>query len=177
VDAGDSVPQSDRIDDEHIAVKFEIEQQKASGAGWRSLSGNGTTLNRLVVNNNAEVRKLGIPQLGGDPCNRISPSDVDLAYTVYHPHLRGARLQIRRAGANQSWSMLPDDSATELNFADVDSIDQRYHHQNNSRFDISGEVTEECTYLVRLLSQRRLTTGRSNDNWSETLRVFTTTKP
>lgn len=177
VDAGDSVPQSDRIADEHIAVKFEIEQQKASGTGWRSLSGNGTTLNRLVINNNAGVRKLGIPQLGGDPCNRIDPSDVDLAYTVYHPHLRGARLQIRRAGANQSWSMLPDDSTTELNFADVDSIAQRYHHQNNSRFDISGEVTEECTYLVRLLSQRRLTTGRSNDNWSETLRVFTTTKP
>jgi hypothetical protein len=174
--AGGAVPQSDRIADERIAIRFEIEERKASG--WTSLpSKTGTTLNRLVVNNNPAFRKLGIPQLDGNPCKRIKTSDVDLEYTVYHPHLRGARLQIRRAGANQNWSAALNDSSTELSFADVDSTAKKYEHNNNPSFDISGEVTEECAYLVRLLSQRRLTTGRSNDNWSETLRVFTTVKP
>lgn len=170
---GDPVPGSDRIADEQVAIRFEA-QERTSG-GWQALPGDGRTLNRIVVNNNPEFRKLDVVQLGNEECRPITTADVDLEYTLYHPHLRGAELEMRRADQG-SWTTL-NDSSTELSFFNNGTTDARFDHNYNDRSDISGEVPKECTYLVRLRSRRRLTTGRSADHWSGELRAFYAESP
>lgn len=166
--AGNPVPGSPPVNDEFFAIRFEA--QERIGGTWYNLPAHGKTLNRIAVNNNAEFRKLNVVQLQSNACKPITLNDVDLAYTLYHPHLEGAELEIRRNDQN-IWTTL-NDSSTELSFFNVSSTASRYDHNYNDQFDISGHVDKECAYLVRLRSRRRLTTGRRSDSWSDELLAF-----
>ena len=167
-DAGDPVPGSPPVDDEQFAIKFEVEERV--GSTWQAMPADGQTLNRIVLNNTPEFRKLGVVQLEQEACQPVTTSDVDLKYTLYHPHLEGAELEIRRNDQN-TWTTL-NDAATELSFFNVSTTASQYDHNYNDVFDISSEVDKECAYMVRLRSRRRLTTGRSADGWSGELVAF-----
>jgi hypothetical protein len=172
-EAGDPVPGSPPIDDEHFAIRFEV-QERVNNT-WQNLPGHGRTLNRITINNNGEFRKFGVVQLEQDLCQPITTENADLKYTLYHPHLEGAELEIRRNDQN-NWTTLKD-PATELSFFNVSSTDSKYDHNYNDRFDIASHVDEECAYMVRLRSRRRLTTGRSADGWNSDLLAFCAREP
>ncbi len=169
-DPGKPVPGSPPVDDEEFAIQFELQEQV--GSTWQTLPADGTTLNRIVVNNNGEIRTFDLVQLEADPCKDITPDNVDLTYTLYHPHLEGGELEIRR-NDQTTWTTLSDpDPATELSFFNVSSTDSKFDHNYNDQFDISGHVDQECAYMVRFRSRRRLTTGRSTDGWNDDLLAF-----
>lgn len=167
-DAGQKVPGNPPVDDETIAIQFEVQEQ--TGNTWRDLPGSGWSLNRIVVNNNTEFRKARVVQLDQDRCQPITTQNVDLRYTVYHPHMSGAQVHIQR-NDQSNWTRL-DDTATELSFANVSTTDGKFDHNHNDRFDISSDVDKECAYIVRFRSRRRLTTGRSRDGWNSDLLAF-----
>jgi hypothetical protein len=168
VATGDPVPGSPPVDDETIAIKFELQERQNNT--WQSMPGDGTTLNRIVVNNNTEFRKLGVVQLDADACQPVTTENVDLRYTLYHPHMEGAELEIQRGDQN-AWNRI-DDPSTELSFFNVSSTDGKYDHNYNDNLDISHHVSKSCSYIVRFRSRLRLTTGRSADGWSAELQSF-----
>ncbi len=167
-DAGQPVPGNPPVDDKTIAIKFEVQEQ--IGNTWRDLPGSGWSLNRIVVDNNTEFRKVRVVQLDQDRCQPITPDNVELRYTVYHPHMAGAQLHIQRNDQN-SWTKL-DDSATELSFSSVSTTNSKYDHNYNDKFGISSDVNKECAYIVRFRSRRRLTDGRNKDGWNSDLLAF-----
>lgn len=168
VSTGDGVPGSPPVDDEEIAIRFEVQERR--GGTWQNLPAHGTSLNRIVINNNTEFRKFGIVQLENDACQPITTEDVDLKYTLYHPHMEGAELEIRR-GDQSSWTTI-NDSSTELSFFSVSTTDPKYDHNHNTKLDIASHVDKACSYIVRLKSRRRLTTGENADNWSWEMQSF-----
>jgi hypothetical protein len=183
-DAGDPVPQSRRIGVEKIAIKFEARVVDASGQVVTSPPSPGsvqdTTLNAVVVNNNrAFARFVNVDhEQRQDRCEKLS-GDVELAYTVHHPHLAGVRLVVRR---NDGASEHLDDPNNEVSFdpsfsftsGPGGSIHQIRH------FDDSGLpilrtpdpnrsddpiLTEKCGYVARLRVRPRLHNGYTAWNW------------
>lgn len=185
-DAGDPVPASRRIDVEKIAIKFEARVVDASGQPIQSQPQSvvsGTTLNAVVINNNPEFAKfvnVNHEQLQ-DRCESLS-GDVDLAYTVHHPHLDGVRVTVNRNdGASETLddpnnevsfggSLVPNDIVPDPN-KDLSDI----RHFNNSALAILRNpdpnrdddpiLTKKCGYVARLQVRRRLHNGYTRDDW------------
>jgi hypothetical protein len=170
--AGDDIDPADEIDVETVSFRFEARAVTPSG-GISYLPAHGQTLNRAVVDNTSVFRALELPQQASGACDPISTDDVDLAYTIHHPHLRDAEIQLKPN--NAGWNDLED---TETG-SDVDSevsfysstlsgaqLKSMQHTHYNAEFDIADEVPEECSYIVELRTRKRLHTGSSAASWS-----------
>ena len=105
-DTGKPVPGNPPVDDERFAIQFEA--QERAGGTWQTLPGHPYSLNRIVVNNNGEFRKLGLVQFGQNKCQPITPNNVDLSNEVDKPCAYMVRLRSRRrltTGRNaDNWS-------------------------------------------------------------------------
>ena len=183
-DAGDPVPSSRRIGIEKIAIQFEARVVTAGGGVVSSPSSggsilSGTTLNAVVINNNTEFAQFANVnhQSLGDKCEPLS-GDVNLAYTVHHPHLAGVEIVVQR---NDGASETLDDPNNEVSFdpgsfSFTSSSIAGIKHFNNSSLAIlrssdpsrsDGPIlTKKCGYLARLRVRRRLHNGYSSDGWT-----------
>lgn len=158
-DAGEQVPAGDRIDVETAAIRFEVRELVDPATNtYQDLPGNGTTLNRAVINNNATFADLAMAQHGTDPCAPLSGSDVDVSYTVYHPHLRSVQLFVKKndePAASVGSTVNDPTNAVPVTGNTDPSVD----HLHNPALDIVPQLSGTCTYIVTLRVQRRLHTG------------------
>lgn len=112
----------------------------------------------MVVNNNATFAKLAMAQHGPDPCAPLSGSDVDVSYTVYHPHLRNVQLFVKKNDepASSVGSAVNDPTNA---VSVTGNTDPSVNHLRNPALDIVSRLSGKCTYIVTLRVQRRLHSG------------------
>lgn len=185
-DAGEPVPSDRRIGVEKIAVKFEARVVDANGSvlpspgnGGSILS--GATLNAMVVNNNAAFAAFENVDLAAlqDKCQKLT-GDVELAFTVHHPHLAGVRLTVER---NDGPTEHLDDPDSEVSFdpsfsftsGSNGSIRDIRHFTDSglailqqsdpNRPDEDPILAEQCGYVARLRVRPRLHNGNSPRSW------------
>lgn len=182
--AGDPVPQARTIGVEKIAIKFEARVVDTSGRVVSPppspSSITDTTLNAVVVNNNQAFARFANVnhEQRQDPCEKLT-GDVELAYTVHHPHLAGVRLVVRR---NDGASERLDDPNNEVSFdpsftfttGPSGSIHQVRHFNNaglpilqtsNANRSDDPILTEQCGYVARLRVRPRLHNGYRAWSW------------
>jgi hypothetical protein len=156
--AGAAVPAGSQIAIEKFAFRFDIREVAPDGTPIGPLPHDGTTLNAAVVNNNPIVVRLALS--GTAACEPQSGS-VELAYTVYHPHLQSAALHVRSNdwayNANQTDAPPPADGILPLSGNTNPARTQVF----NPSFTITPALTQQCGYLATLSGVPRLHTGDS----------------
>jgi hypothetical protein len=149
-EAGQPIPAANLISVQKVAVRFEIRD----GVSHAPLAGDGTTLNSMVINNNAVFAKIEVTEhqtLGS--CEPLH-GNIHLAYTVYHPLLQGMGLSV----------VSNDDGSYSVNMTDPPSLplsgntSPAVTGQNNPALTIPPPL-HRCTYLVTLSAGPRLHTG------------------
>ncbi|MFM2376482.1 MAG: hypothetical protein RLZZ165_1579 [Bacteroidota bacterium] len=156
VHAGVGFQPADEWPIQRIAIRFENREVVSPGV-FNSIVGNGHTLNSIVVSNDAphvliEAQNgLGLTL----PCQEFD-LPPKLAYTVYHPHLMNASLQLYQNGggynAPQNNAPLPlNNGSTRPGVMNIAG------HRN-----IAPPMAETCIYIASLSYGLRLTTGESN---------------
>lgn len=105
---------------------------------------------------------------GVDPCTPISGGTVGVRYTAYHPRLEQIRFR-RQKDENSPATLTHDAAATDRIPFDQDvsgGPDQAFSYDGPgdlddvaNHFDITP--AETCTYIVWLTERRRLHTGNS----------------
>lgn len=177
-EAGDSVPSSRRIDVEKIAIKFEARVVDGSGSVVSSPAHassilSGTTLNAVVVNNNDVFSKFENVEHAANPCKPLN-SDVHLAYTVYHPHIEGVELDVRRNdGADEEIDDPDNEVSFDPSFSFTSGPGGTIHdirHFADDKLPIRGNtdnpiLTKNCGYVARLRVRPRLHNGYSAVGW------------
>lgn len=166
-DPGESVPPSRQIDEERIAIRFESRVVDDAGnvsSGSNTWVISGVELNPVVVNNNTEFAVFQNENLEQDACDIVT-GDVDLKYTVHHPHLDGVKLRVK---AN-------DEAATDISQGDIPfAFDPSTHSTAGDDEDFADTVTvngggsildEPCGYRTTLRVRRRLHNGYHRDDW------------
>lgn len=181
--AGDPVPTSREIDVEKIGIKFEARVVDDSGSRVSSTPKqvlSGTELSPVVVNNNREFVEFENVAQAANKCE-ILTGDVNLAYTVHHPHLEQVNINVRR---NDGTSESLDDPDNEIpldasyvtgggNISNIrefndgslkilDSDDAGSTLDDNRSDD--PILTKSCAYEVSLRTERRLHNGYSSDD-------------
>lgn len=157
--SGDIVPVSQRKDIEKIAIRFEIREviNKATNT-FNLLPGSGQTLNAMVVNNTPALIRFDIVQLLSNHCGTLS-GNVDVAYTVHHPHLEDVNLHLRSNSNTINTNLTDSDLPLSNNTDDSNSFNQL----NNSSLSITGTPNNvnliTCAYIMTLRVKRRLHTG------------------
>lgn len=178
--AGEAVPASRQIDTEAIAIKFEARVIDANGNELANPQWvHGKTLPKAVVNNNAAFVEFtnNNHERANNKCKILS-GNVDVGYTVYHPHLEGARIDVRRNSDDGSFprSISLDDANLPYNFAAgttgtlETAADSHFH---NDSLDIPREsggannpiLTKKCGYEASIKVRRRLHNGNTSDDW------------
>lgn len=160
--AGQVIPDANKIDIEKIAIRFEIREVIDKAANnFGVIGGDGKTLNSIVINNNTIYKKLAIKELEDSTlCSPIS-GIIHLKYTLYHPYLSTCSLRIKKNS---------ETTETPINDGIIDNpavVDQR----TNASSEINNPPTmERCTYIVRLYSSTRKHNGDYGDSdgsWPE----------
>ncbi|QSB26466.1 hypothetical protein [Flavobacterium sp. CLA17] len=160
--AGQIVPDANKIDMEKIAIRFEIREVINKAANdFGVIGGDGKTLNSIVINNNPIYKKLAIKELEDSTlCSPIT-GIIHLKYTLYHPYLSTCSLTIKKNS---------DTDETYINDGVIDNpvlVDQR----TNASSEINNPPTmARCTYIVRLYSSTRKHNGDYGDSdgsWPE----------
>ena len=148
---------------EKKAIRFEIREvvDKATNT-FNTMSGSGTTLNAIVLNNNPIYAKVAMTEhLSGVPCDPLKvPPHV--AYTVHHPHLAYVNVKVRsNDGAyNQDLSdgtTSPGTSDAPIQLANT--TNPGINHLHNPAADVPTTGLKKCTYIVTLTALPKLHTG------------------
>jgi hypothetical protein len=154
--AGQAVPAGNQIAIEKFAFRFDIREVQPDGTPIGPLPHNGTTLNAAIINNNPVVVRLA---LAGTAACEPQSGPVELAYTVYHPHLQSAGLHVRSNdwayNQNQSDVPPPADGILPLSGNTNPARTQVF----NPSFTITPALTQQCAYLATLSGVPRLHTG------------------
>lgn len=163
--AGDAVPPSEEVDvnDGKVALRFEIRLRNYATSATTDLPSSGTTLNALMLDNTNALRLVEMVDHATDPCQPLGGS-VDVAYTVYHPHLRSANINVRSNDGSFNKNLddvhLPFDVPADAN--GTDPIQNGALTINTSQLVPPGDPQQSlhrCTYLVTLGLSWRLHTG------------------
>jgi hypothetical protein len=139
---GDPIPVAQRYAVEKVAIRFEIRDQVTQAP----LPGSGTTLNAMVVNNDAIVYKLGVENAAGTPviCDKFKNEDVYIGYTVYHPHLEYASINVTAASGAYASSVA--NPPMPINNHPRPGID----HANDGHYLLQPRPNVTCNYAVTL---------------------------
>lgn len=151
--AGDAMPLAERYPIEKVAIRFEIRDQVTQA----HLAASGTTLNAMVVSNDAPVIRVGVKNAAGQPviCDKFKNEDVFIAYTAYHPHLEYVRLNVRsNSGA---YNVNPADAPVPFDNVPRPGVD----HVNNPSLLLVPRPNETCNYKVNLSYRVLLHNGES----------------
>lgn len=163
--AGDNVPPSEEVDvtDGKVALRFEIRLRNTATAVTTDLPASGTTLNALMLDNTNALRLLEMVDHTTDACQPLSGS-VDVAYTVYHPHLSSVNVNVRSNDGSFNKNLddvhLPFSVAADAN--GTDPMSNGALTINTSQLVPPGDPQQplhRCTYLVTLGLSWRLHTG------------------
>ncbi len=156
--AGQPVPAANKIAIEKIAIRFEIREviNKATNS-FVAVLGTGQTLNSMIVNNNPIFVKYSVAELEtlGD-CSPLNGT-VHAKYTVYHPHLQSASINVHSNGyaINKNLS----DGFITLSGNTNAAVDGG----NNNSLQINATPNDliRCTYILTFGAQVRMHTGDS----------------
>ncbi|HYY42784.1 MAG TPA: hypothetical protein VE775_08650, partial [Pyrinomonadaceae bacterium] len=144
---------------EKMSLRFETRD----GTTHVPLSGSGKTLNAMIVNNNPIFLKVAMKEHldSGDFCGVIHTS-AHVAYTVYHPHLQAANIQIYSNNLSYNHNLNdpeppgPPPNRLPLSGNTNPAID----NINRPDLNLPGPM-HKCTYTVILSAQSRRHTGGS----------------
>ncbi len=196
--AGNSVSSQQEIDPERIAIRFEARTVDSTGtqvspAGNSRKLNSGTTLNAAVINNNSEYVQFQVDDLTGDPCADLT-GDVDISYTIYHPHLHGVELRIEKNTRTETLddptnevSFNPgsppggnwDDSVAKNSPSDPQTVESLANKGQSIQNDLvisdpnaSEVLNEDCAYRAVFRYKRRLHNGYDADHWNHQDSLF-----
>lgn len=167
---GDVVPIADRKGIEKIALRFEVREviNKATNS-FNYLPASGQTLNAMVVNNTQAIMSFDVVKLLANPCDPIS-GDIDVAYTVHHPHLEDVRINIK------SNSNTINSNLTGTNLSLVNNTNDSLNHLNDNLLSITGAPNNisliTCAYIATLSVKRRLHNGESSTSTVPNQKAF-----
>ncbi|HRI20687.1 MAG TPA: hypothetical protein PLA68_07020 [Panacibacter sp.] len=154
--AGQPIPAVNKIAIEKVAIRFEIREviNKATNT-FASLLGTGQTLNSMVINNNPIFAKYSVAELEtlGD-CSPLNGT-VHAKYTVYHPHLQSASINVHSNGYAINKNLMDGFITLAANTnAAVDG-------GNNNSLQINASPNDliRCTYILTFDAQFRMHTG------------------
>lgn len=140
------------VADETYALRFEARIRNYSTNAVTALPADGTTLNAIVLDNTEAVRKLAMVAHSSDACKPLS-GQIDVAYTVYHPHLGHANINVKSNESPPVFNKNLNDS--NLPFS-VNADPNGTNPMNNGSLNInnnqvgSNQSLHKCTYLVTL---------------------------
>jgi hypothetical protein len=163
--AGEAVDVGDEFPVRSFAFRFEA-RDAATGT---TLGGHGQTLNAVVMDNNPTHMQFELIRPSGiDSCTPIPGGAVGVKYTAYHPHLEQVRFR-RQKNEDSPTTLAHDAAATDKIPFDQDvsgGPDQVFSYDGPGDFDDVAnhfDITpsETCTYIVWLTERRRLHTGNS----------------
>ncbi|MEF8853475.1 MAG: hypothetical protein V5A44_08690 [Haloarculaceae archaeon] len=195
--AGDPVSSQQEIDPERIAIRFEARTVDSTGtrvqpAGTGRKLNSGTTLNAAVINNNSEYAQFQVDALTGDPCADLT-GDVDISYTIHHPHLHGVELRIEKNTRGETFddptnevSFDPgsppggnwDDSVAKNSPGDPQTVESLANKGQSIQSAISADsnaaeiLDEDCAYRAVFRYKRRLHDGDDADHWNHQDSLF-----
>jgi hypothetical protein len=157
--AGQGVPGANQIAIEKFAFRFDIREVLGDGTPVGPLPHNGTTLNAAIINNNPMFIKF---DMAGAPACDPQTGSVELAYTVYHPHLRSVSLHVR-ANNPAIYNNVQTDVPPPANgiLPITGNTDPTRTQVFNPSFTITPAITVQCAYLATLTAVPRLHTGES----------------
>lgn len=165
---GVAIALADRIPTEKVAVRFEV-RERTSPSTTVDLSGSGTTLNAMIINNNPVYAELAMSEhLTGTPCG-ILTGDIHIAYTVHHAHLGSASLNVRsndwiyNLDLNDPEPPAPP-PAPDFQLPLSGNTDSGRNHKNDGMLAVPNTAAtplHKCTYLVTLHAAPRLHNGDS----------------
>ncbi len=162
-DPGDAVPAADRIGIERKAIRFQAREVVSPGV-YNTLAFSGTTLNSIVVNNNAAYRKVAMAEhLSSTACTPLSGSP-HVAFTTHHPHIAEVNIRVRSNDGTYDHNLndavskpASSDAAIPLS-GNTNSVG--INHLHNPSVALPAGL-HKCTYIVTLRVLRRLHTGDS----------------
>ena len=157
VNAGISIPAGNKIPIEKVGIRFEIRESITN----LPITGNGKTLNSVVINNNPVFIKLSIAELETNgQCTPIS-GDIHAKYTAYHPYLTSSSLHLN----NNSYTVNRDISDGILPLTGNTNIAVNEKFNNNCKLNNPPNDMTRCTYSLKLYARARLHNGDSA--WSD----------
>lgn len=156
--AGQGVPAANQIAIEKFAFRFDIREVAADGTPIAALPHNGTTLNAAVINNNPLFIKIA---LAGTAACEPQTGSVELAYSVYHPHLASVSLHVcsndEAYDHYQTDAPPPADGILPLS----GNTDPARTQVFNPSFAVSPALTQQCAYKATLRATPRQHTGEA----------------
>jgi hypothetical protein len=149
---GQPVPVGDRLPEQKMSLRFETR----NATSLVPLAGSGKVLNSMIVNNNAIFLKLAMREHldSGDFCGVIH-GIPHIAYTVYHPYLDSASLNVR----SNSGAYNHDQNDPPQNLPLVGNTNDAIVNLNNPNLEMLPHPTARCTYIVTLGARSRRHTG------------------
>jgi hypothetical protein len=162
VNVGDPVPAGLKIPIEKVAIRFEVREAVNRPANvFNPISGDGTTLNAAIINNNAVFMKLAITELEGALCTPIGGT-VHAKYTVYHPHLGAAVMHLN----NNSSTVNRDITDGFLTLSG--NVNPAVDGGNNNSLQLNNPPNDmtKCTYSLKFWALPRLHDGENSASYS-----------
>jgi hypothetical protein len=156
--AGQPIPASDQIALEKFAFRFDIRKVQPDGTPVGPMPHDGTTLNSAVINNNPLFMKF---ELAGTPACDPQSGSVELAYTVYHPHLREVKLRVRSNDFAYDNAQVDAPPPAGGVLPITGNINPAVTQTFNPSFSITPALTQRCAYLATLSAVPRLHDGEN----------------
>lgn len=160
---GDNVPDANVIGLESKAIRFEIREVIDKAANnFNTMPGSGTTLNSIVVNNNASFARVAMAEhLSSTACTPLSGAAPHVAFSVHHPHLRNVSIRVRSNDGAYDHTL--NDAASKPATSDASiplsgNTSASVNRLHNPLVDLPPGL-HKCTYIVTLSVLRRLHTG------------------
>jgi hypothetical protein len=138
---------------EKIALRFEV-REKGGGTPGQN---NGTTLNAMVINNDAMSIDIS---MGKEECAIFRIGEpVQLGYSLFHPYLHHTTVEIKKGRSNyEPCGPVPIVPAGSDRAA--------------GQVDLKSFLKEPCTYTVRMHWSLRLTNGVDNIGGHEEVQFY-----
>ncbi len=155
--AGGAVPVANHIPIEKMSLRFETRTSLGP------LPGNGKTLNSMIVNNNPVFLKLAIKEQvdSADFCGIIHVNPPHISYTVYHPHMGSANINVHSNNFTYNHDLNdPEPPIPPLRLPLSGNTTPTPLSINRIDLNLPG-VLHKCNYLVTLTGASRRHTGDS----------------
>jgi hypothetical protein len=163
VTPGVAVAGPDQIARERFALRFEARAVSPTDpSDVVALPSSGTTLNAVVVNNNAIVLALAVHDGTATVTCEPAHGVITLAYTAYHPELGGVHLTVA-----------PNVGAAALDIAPFSNTDVGVNQDADPTVAIPASPgLHKCGYIVTLSASARQHDGTNAFGYSQTQQTF-----
>ncbi len=165
-ETGNPVPVANHIAIKKIAVRFETREVVSGGTNL--LPASGRTLNSMLINNNNVFCKAGIVEQisSGNLCDVLHTA-IHVAYTVYHPHLESAQIQLKsNSGAYDHNLNDPEPPSGTQHLPLSGNINPAITGSNNPNLNVPAGMTK-CAYWLQMTTRSRRHTGEAGGQVSE----------